>query len=158
MISESLRSNTHHLLPVNDRLFIITSPYRRETREAQLLVTCSKGTNTSTPIILKWEARIASVQITGHVFSFFSTPPHADRFECSLLWLCGPGKQHRSSASWSLWMFSAPISRLQVIHLCGWIWQHIIYLKHSYPSQTHHPQLTAISEHNKIKRVRKYEQ
>lgn len=63
--------------------------HRLRKKEERRLVTCSKGTNTSTPIILKREAKITSAQTARRVFSFFGTPPHADRFECSLLCLRG---------------------------------------------------------------------
>lgn len=94
-------------------------PLRRGRGEAQLAVTCSKGTKTSAPIILKREAKITSVGTTRVGLAFFSTPPHADHFECSLLWVFGAGTRPRSSASWSLQMFSAHISRPQLIHFHG---------------------------------------
>lgn len=64
----------------------LSSPAQSVERRS---VTCSKGTNTSTPIILKREAKITSAQTARRVFGFFGPPPHADRFECSLLCLWG---------------------------------------------------------------------
>lgn len=129
----------------------LSSPARDEERRS---VTCSKGTNTSAAIILKREAKITTAQTTRRVFGFFGTPPHADRFECSLLcpWVgggAGKGKQHRSAASWSLQMGSAPISRLRLIHLHGWTPHHLSIGLVPSPTRRH-PQLATISEHNEI--------
>lgn len=67
-------------------LWIISSfecAQRREMGEAQLVVTFSKGTNTSSPIILKREAKITSVGITRQLRFF----------------------QHSSSSShWPVWV------------------------------------------------------
>lgn len=118
-----------------------SSPAQNEERRS---VTCSKGTNTSTPIILKREAKITSAQTTRRVFGFFGTPPHADRFECSLLCLWGgAGKQHGSAASWSLQMCSAPISRLRLIHLHGWTPHRLSIALVPSPTRRH-PQLATI--------------
>lgn len=124
----------------------LSSPAQNETGE----VTCSKGTNTSTPIILKREAKITSAQTTRRVFSFFGTPPHADRFECSLLCLCGGGRKTTQELCFLVTAnvlsahFQASVNSPPRLDTAS-----SIYSAGTSPLRRH-PQLATILEHNKI--------